>query len=375
MAESSIHIMIAGGGTGGHLFPGVALARCFMERNPENRVLFVGTDREFECRTLEREGFDHLAIRAAGIKGLGIFGKLKAAFKIPGALFQSSSIINQFKPDIIIGVGGYSSGPVALAAWLKGIPVVVQEQNILPGITNKIMGRFASRIHVSFDESLEFFNAEKVMMSGNPVRQTILDARQRRDQRKADEQSRLFTLLVAGGSQGARSVNKAMVEALGFLTDKENLHVIHQTGETDFESVRDAYVREGISAEVSAFYTDMDVRYERADLVICRAGATTLSEITVMGLPSILIPFPFAADNHQVKNALSLVDKEAAEMIEDKELTGEYLASRLTYFRENPDELWRMEKASMAYGKPEAAKTIVEDCYRVMGIKHESLNE
>lgn len=375
MAERSIHIMIAGGGTGGHLFPGVALARCFMERNPENRVLFVGTDREFECRTLEREGFDHLAIRAAGIKGLGIFGKLKAAFKIPGALFQSSSIINQFKPDIIIGVGGYSSGPVALAAWLKGIPVVVQEQNILPGITNKIMGRFASRIHVSFDESLEFFNAEKVMMSGNPVRQTILDARQRRDQRKADEQSRLFTLLVAGGSQGARSVNKAMVEALGFLTDKENLHVIHQTGETDFESVRDAYVREGISAEVSAFYTDMDVRYERADLVICRAGATTLSEITVMGLPSILIPFPFAADNHQVKNALSLVDKEAAEMIEDKELTGEYLASRLTYFRENPDELWRMEKASMAYGKPEAAKTIVEDCYRVMGIKHESLNE
>jgi len=375
MAERSIHIMIAGGGTGGHLFPGVALARCFMERNPENRVLFVGTDREFECRTLEREGFDHLAIRAAGIKGLGIFGKLKAAFKIPGALFQSSSIINEFKPDIIIGVGGYSSGPVALAAWLKGIPVVVQEQNILPGITNKIMGRFASRIHVSFDESLGFFNAEKVMMSGNPVRQIILDARKRRDQRKADEQSRLFTLLVAGGSQGARSVNKAMVESLRFLTDKENLHVIHQTGETDCESVRDAYEREGISAEVSAFYTDMDVRYERADLVICRAGATTLSEITVMGLPSILIPFPFAADNHQVKNALSLVDKEAAEMIEDKELTGEYLASRLTYFRENPDELWRMEKASMAYGKPEAAKTIVEDCYRVMGIKHESLNE
>lgn len=375
MAERGIHIMIAGGGTGGHLFPGVALARCFMERNPENRVLFVGTDREFECRTLEREGFDHLAIRAAGIKGLGIFGKVKAAFKIPGALFQSSSIINEFKPDIIIGVGGYSSGPVALASWLKGIPVVVQEQNILPGITNKIMGRFASRIHVSFDESLGFFNAEKVMMSGNPVRQIILDARKRRDQRKADEQSRLFTLLVAGGSQGARSINKAMVESLSFLTDKENLHVIHQTGETDCESVRDAYEREGISAEISAFYTDMDVQYERADLVICRAGATTLSEITVMGLPSILIPYPYAADNHQVKNALSLVDKEAAEMIEDKELTGEYLASRLTYFRENPDELWRMEKASLAYGKPEAAETIVKDCYRVMGIKHGSLNE
>jgi len=375
MAERGVNIIIAGGGTGGHLFPGVALARCFMERNPENRVLFVGTDREFECRTLEREGFDHLAIRAAGIKGLGIFGKLKAAFKIPGALFQSSAIIKQFKPDIIIGVGGYSSGPVALAAWFKGIPVVVQEQNILPGITNRIMGRFASRIHVSFDESLGFFNAKKVMMSGNPVRQIILDARKRRELRKADEQTRLFTLLVAGGSQGAHSINKAMVEALSSLTDKEYLHVIHQTGETDCESVRDAYVREGISAEVSAFYTDMDVQYERADLVVCRAGATTLSEITVMGLPSILIPFPFAADNHQVKNAMSLVDKKAAEMIEDKYITGIFLAGRITYFRENPDELWRMEKASLAYGKPEAAETIVEDCYRVMGIKHESLNE
>lgn len=375
MAERGVNIIIAGGGTGGHLFPGIALARCFMERNPENRVLFVGTNREFECRTLEREGFDHLAIRAAGIKGLGIFGKLKAAFKIPGALFQSSAIIKQFKPDIIIGVGGYSSGPVALAAWFKGIPVVVQEQNILPGITNRIMGRFASRIHVSFNESLGFFNAKKVMMSGNPVRQIILDARERRELRKADEQTRLFTLLVAGGSQGAHSINKAMVEALSSLTDKEYLHVIHQTGETDCESVRNAYEREGISAEVSAFYTDMDAQYERADLVVCRAGATTLSEITVMGLPSILIPFPFAADNHQVKNAMSLVDKKAAEMIEDKELTGGFLAGRITYLRENPDELWRMEKASLAYGKPEAVETIVEDCYRVMGIKHDSLNE
>lgn len=375
MAERSVNIIIAGGGTGGHLFPGIALARSFMEHNPENRVLFVGTDREFECRTLEREGFDHLAIRAAGIKGLGIFGKLKAAFKIPGALFQSSAIINEFKPDIIIGVGGYSSGPVALAAWLKGIPVVVQEQNILPGITNRIMGRFARRIHVSFEESLVFFNEKKVMMSGNPVRQSILDARKRRELIKADEQTRQFTLLVAGGSQGARSINKAMVESLEFLTDKENLHVIHQTGETDFESVRDAYDREGLSAEVSAFYTDMDAQYERADLVVCRAGATTLSEITVMGLPSILIPYPYAADNHQVKNALSLVDKNATEMIEDKDLTGVFLAGRMMYYRENPDELWRMEKASLAYGKPEAAETIVEDCYHVMGIKDESLNE
>jgi UDP-N-acetylglucosamine--N-acetylmuramyl-(pentapeptide) pyrophosphoryl-undecaprenol N-acetylglucosamine transferase len=368
MSERSVSIIIAGGGTGGHLFPGIALARCFMAKNPENRVLFVGTDREFEVTTLEREGFDHLAIRAEGIKGLGLFGKVKAAFKIPGAVAQSSAIIESFKPDLIIGVGGYSSGPLALSGRLNGVPVVVQEQNILPGITNRIIGKFARRVHVSFEESLNFFSAKIVRMSGNPVRRTIIGARERRALKKASEATPKFTLLVAGGSQGARNVNRAMMDALAFIGNKENLHVIHQTGSTDCNMVREAYERQGISAEVAAFYTDMDVKYERADLVICRAGATTLSEITVMGLPSILIPFPFAADNHQVKNARSLSDRNAAEMIEEKDLTGELLAGRLMYYRENPDELWRMEKASLAYGKPEAAETIVGDCYGILGI-------
>ena len=366
MAERAVHIIIAGGGTGGHLFPGIALARCFMARHPENRVLFVGTDREFETKTLAREGFDHLAIRAAGIKGLGLFSKMKAAFKIPGALSQSADIIESFKPDLIIGVGGYSSGPVALSARLQGIPVVVQEQNILPGITNRIIGKFATRVHVSFDESLPFFNGKKVRMSGNPVRQTILDARQRRENRKAQGETKDFTLLVAGGSQGAHSINQAMIESLAHIADREYLKVIHQTGEADQEVVWEAYERQGIRADVAAFFTDMDEKYERADLVICRAGATTLSEITVMGLPSILIPFPFAADNHQVKNALALVNKGAAEMIENSDLSGSFLASRISYYRDNPDDLWRMEKASLAYGKPLAAETIVDDCYDIL---------
>lgn len=374
MAERAVHIIIAGGGTGGHLFPGIALARCFMARHPENRVLFVGTDREFEVKTLAREGFDHLSIRAAGIKGLGLFSKLKAAFIIPRSVSQSAGIIESFQPDLIIGVGGYSSGPVAVSGRLKGIPVVVQEQNILPGITNRIIGKFARRVHVSFDESLPFFNRKKVRMSGNPVRQTILDARKRREKRKAESGTPVFTLLVAGGSQGARSINQAMVDALAHIADKERLHVIHQTGEADRDAVREAYERHGISAEVAAFFTDMDEKYERADLVICRAGATTLSEITVMGLPSILIPYPFAADNHQVKNALALVNKDAAEMIENSELSGTFLASRLTYYRDNPDDLWRMEKASLAYGKPRAAEAIVDDCYDILGLNVEISN-
>lgn len=366
MAEKPVNILIAGGGTGGHLFPGIALARCFMARNPENRILFVGTDREFEIKTLEKEGFEHLAIRAAGIKGLGFFEKIKAAFKIPSAVLQSSDIIRHFKPDIVVGTGGYSSGPVALSAYLKGIPVVIQEQNIIPGIANRIIGKFAKKIHVSFDESTEFFNVKKTVVSGNPIRQNILEARQRRDIQKAETETRLFTLFVAGGSQGARSINSAMVEALTHIKDKEHLHVIHQTGETDLDSVKKAYIHSDISAQTAAFFTDIDAKYEQADLIICRAGATTISEITVMGLPSILVPYPFAADNHQLKNARVLADRGASEIIEDGDLSGIFLASRIDYYRDNPDDLWRMEKAAIAHGKPQAAETIVDDCYSIL---------
>lgn len=374
MDERKINILIAGGGTGGHLFPGIAMARAFLERNPENRILFAGTDRTFEKTILAQEGFDHVAIRATGIKGLGIFRKLKAAFKLPGALSQSARIIDEFQPDLVIGVGGYSSGPVALAAWLKGKIVVIQEQNILPGITNRILGRFATRIHISFGESLDYFRTPKALLTGNPVREIILQARDRRQAAEKKSDGR-FTVMIAGGSQGAHSVNMTLIQALDHLDNTDSWDFIHQTGNKDEAMVREAYERKGISAQVQAFYNDMDVQYEKSDLIVCRAGATSIAEITAMGLASILIPFPYAADDHQVKNATSLVNKAAAEMITEDMLSGKVLAERLKFYRNNPDERLMMAENSEAYGKPRAAWDIVDDCYALIGEKHSTSTE
>lgn len=366
MDAPKVNILIAGGGTGGHLFPGIAIARAFLKRNAENRILFVGTDRPFETKILATEGFDHLSIPASGIKGLGLFKKIKALFKLPGALIHSAGIIKGFQPDLVIGVGGYSSGPVALAAWMKGRIIVVQEQNILPGVTNRLISRFARRIHVSFGESLIYFPKRKPLLTGNPVRECILAARERRlaADKKTDDR---FTLMVAGGSQGAHRVNMAAIEALSLLSNKAAWHVIHQTGDQDEVMVRNAYESLGLSARVQAFYTDMDVQYEQADLIICRAGATSIAEITAMGLASILIPFPYAADDHQVKNAVSLVNKGAAEMITEECLSGAFLADRLMHYRNHPEERMMMAENSEAFGKPGAAEDIVDDCYALMG--------
>ncbi|GAB6097270.1 undecaprenyldiphospho-muramoylpentapeptide beta-N-acetylglucosaminyltransferase [Desulfatiferula olefinivorans] len=365
MDEPSINILIAGGGTGGHLFPGIAMARAFQNRNPENRILFVGTNRPFETSILAAEGFDHQAVPAAGIKGLGIFKKIKALFILPRSLWCSIGIVRRFKPDLVIGVGGYSSGPVALAARLMGRIVVVQEQNILPGVTNRLISRFARRIHVSFGESLVYFPHSRPLLTGNPVRTVILEARERRKNRS--HQGGRFTVMVAGGSQGAHRVNTAVLEALPLLDPGEGWQFIHQTGANDEALVREAYETYGLTARVQAFFTDMDAQYEAADLIVCRAGATSIAEITAMGLPSVLIPFPYAADDHQVKNAVSLVNRGAAEIITEDQLTGERLAECLKYFRTHPDELAMMAENADACGRPRAAEDIVDDCYALIG--------
>jgi UDP-N-acetylglucosamine--N-acetylmuramyl-(pentapeptide) pyrophosphoryl-undecaprenol N-acetylglucosamine transferase len=362
MKDSRLNILIAGGGTGGHLFPGIAIARTFLARNPESRILFVGTDRPFEKRVLAGEGFEHRSVTAAGIKGLGILSKAAALFKVPVALIQSMGYILSFNPQIIIGVGGYSSGPVALAGWLMRRPIILHEQNILPGITNRLVGRFARRIHVSFEESMAFFPAKKVFFTGNPVRQSILSV-----ERNAPSEGR-FTVFVSGGSQGAHRVNTAVVEALDHLENKASYHFIHQTGDADCDMVTDAYASRGISAKVQPFYTDMDAQYSAADIIIGRAGATSMAEITAIGLPAILIPYPYAADNHQVKNALSLSSRGAAEMITEDVLDGKTLADRLAFYRNNPEALKKISEQSKEYGKPRAAEDIADDCYDLLFI-------
>ncbi len=359
-----LNIVIAGGGTGGHLFPGIAIAQEFMDRHPETRALFVSTGRPLELEILARAGFPHRKINVEGIKGRGRFARMRALAKIPGSMWQAWGILRQFAPDLVVGVGGYSSGPVVLAAHMGGIPCVLQEQNILPGITNRILARWADRIYISFEETQFRTRKAAVRWTGNPVRREIAAAAG--GGRRCRHGERPFQLLVLGGSQGAHSVNAAVVAAVGHLGDIGRIHVVHQTGVQDEGMVRSAYERQGASADVRAFFDDMPERYRQADLIVCRAGATTVAEISAVGKPAIFIPFPFAADNHQVLNARTLASAGAAEILQEKNLDGPLLAERVRRLVRDPGLLAGMAACAGRMGRPDAAAEIVDDCYKLL---------
>jgi len=364
-----LRIVIAGGGTGGHLFPGIALAQEFMARNPTNRLLFVGTGKPFETTALSKAGFVHKGITSEGIKGRGILNQTKSILKIPRGILESVMILKQFRPDLVVGVGGYSAGPLVAGAWLLGIKIVLHEQNILPGITNRILSRLADRIYVSFDDIPAGFNPKKVLYTGNPVRREILQCAtdQKAGEINDSPQPRQFTILILGGSQGAHSINMAVLDAIDTIKDKAKFFLIHQTGLNDETRVKTQYERYGVSFKVQAFFNDMARQYQNADLVICRAGATTVAEIKAVGKGAIFIPFPFAADNHQVLNARSLENAGAAEMILEKDLNGNDLAERINFYASSPDMLRRMASRTKDLSRPDAAKAIVDDCYKLVG--------
>jgi UDP-N-acetylglucosamine--N-acetylmuramyl-(pentapeptide) pyrophosphoryl-undecaprenol N-acetylglucosamine transferase len=353
-----VNVIIAGGGTGGHLFPGIAIAEEFLRRNRGDRILFVGTNKGIEKRVLGNLGFSLQAIDVEGIKGKGWMKSLDAMFRLPGALIQSFRIIRKFSPELVIGVGGYASGPVVLAARLLGIRTAIAEQNALPGLTNRILGKMVDRVFVSFGHTRRWFHASKVMVSGNPIRQGFAA-----EMKRPKERNRPFTLLVFGGSQGAHAINQAMLEAqddLGPLRDR--LRILHQTGSKDWEAVAHAYQAKGATAEVLPFIMDMATAYQTADLLVCRAGATSIAEITAAGKASILIPFPAAVEDHQTKNAEVLVQAGAAEMIPEKELTGARLADAIRRYYESPELLREMEIRSTGLGNIRAAADIVDAC-------------
>lgn len=357
---SGRRLVIAGGVTGGHLFPGVAIAQEFVRADSRNAVLFVSAGRPMERSILSKAGFELRAIDVQGVKGRGRFNQLAALFKLPGAVWASSRILKQFRADLVLGVGSFAAGPVVMAARLGGIPCVLQEQNILPGITNRILSRWVGRIYVSFPESRDYFDSEKTLLTGNPVRRQILESARKQQKDKAG----IFTVLVLGGSQGAHAVNLAVVESLEFLKGMP-VRFIHQTGAADYEDTRRAYEKQGVSNRVQAFFDDMGALYRQADLVICRAGATTVAELAVMGKPAIFVPFPHAADDHQTLNARSLARAGAAEMISERDLTGNMLAERIQYYYENPEILAEMAAKAGQFGKPDAAAVIVADCLRI----------
>ncbi|MBL8919673.1 MAG: undecaprenyldiphospho-muramoylpentapeptide beta-N-acetylglucosaminyltransferase [Myxococcaceae bacterium] len=351
-----MRVLIAGGGTGGHLFPGIALAEEVVTRHPKNDVVFVGTTRGLEARVVPQNGFVFEAITSRGLKGMGFVKLVLGLLTLPLSFIEALSLVRKYKPDVVVGVGGYSSGPVVMAAWLLGVPTAVQEQNALPGLTNKILGKFVKAVFLSFDETTRFFGRGKTHVLGNPIRRALLD-----NFLKPSVAHEKFTVLVFGGSLGARGLNTRVVEALGQLaSEKGSLRLVHQTGKNDLEVVKQGYDGKGFDAEVREFIDDMSAAYLACDLVVCRAGATTIAELTTCKKASILVPFPFATDDHQAVNAKALVDAGAALMFREADLTGEKLAGAILELKRDPARLEKMQKAAGLLGRPEAAREIAD---------------
>jgi UDP-N-acetylglucosamine--N-acetylmuramyl-(pentapeptide) pyrophosphoryl-undecaprenol N-acetylglucosamine transferase len=362
MGTTHHRLLVAGGGTGGHLFPGIAVADEWRRRFGGRCVLFVGTGRPFERRILDRAGYPHRRVWAAGVKGMGWWRQLKAMAAAAAGVVQSVFILRGFRPLCVLAVGGYASGPVALAAWLMRIPVTLHEQNTIAGITNRLLAPLARRVYVSFPDTRISAPPEKTVFTGNPVRSGFTPAAE-----TAQDASAPMTVMILGGSQGARGINRAVAAMLPELPEPRAYRFVHQTGAEDEALLRRAYAEAGIRAEVAAFFHDMPGRYRAADLLICRAGATTIAELTAMGRAAVLVPFPHAADNHQVVNASALVAAAAAEMIEERDLDAGRLAACLNRYRNHPELLARMRRNAAKLGKPAAAETIVDDILRVVG--------
>jgi len=361
----NIRLIITGGGTGGHLFPGVALAQAMMRTYPGCEVLFIGTERKVDQTGLANLGFTTMSIKSQGIKGKGLIAKIKALLLQPAALFTAVRIIREFKPVLVFGVGGYVTGPVILAARLMGITTCIHEQNSIPGLANKLLGHIAHRIFVSLPGSRQYFPAGKTVLSGNPVRSSIVKAASLAPPQKQPGQ---YTLLVLGGSQGAQRLNTLLLEAaekcLSELTPLP--FIIHQTGAHDEIKVRTRYAELGLNARVQAFFSDMAEIYSQSDLVVSRAGATTIAELTVFHKPVILVPFPYAADNHQEINGRYLVEAGGAIMFKQSELDGKMLGTAINRLLADEKLLAEMGENSGKAAMPEATETIINSCMELL---------
>jgi len=360
--DTNYRVIIAGGGTGGHLFPGIAIANEFTKRFENLEVLFVVGKRKMEGEIISKAGYSIRSIDVEGMLGKGIVGGMKAISKIAVSTVQSFKIMRAFRPHLVVGVGGYSSGPLCLAAWIAGTPTAIHEQNSYPGLTNRLLSSVVKKIFISFEQSGRYFKGKPTVFTGNPVREDLMDVKP-----PAGKDAGRFVILVVGGSQGARAINSAVVDALTELKAEGLFPVaIHQTGTIDLETVLDGYRRHGIEGEVKPFIEDMASAYATADLVICRAGATTIAELAALGKPSILIPFPYATHDHQTLNASSLVRAGAADLILEKDLTGSVLAEKIKAYMQHTDELETMSSRAFKAGRPQAAQLIVDHLLELM---------
>lgn len=327
--------------------------------------MFIGTGRHIDTRALTGRGFKVVALKCEGLKGKKVLQSLKVLLQLPASLYAAMRTVRGFAPDLVLGVGGYVTGPVILAARMFGIAACIHEQNSIPGIANRIVGKIANRIYISIPESARFFSARRTVLTGNPVRLEIL----KKALSPADKSSGAgSTLLVLGGSQGAHRVNILVSEAIAGMERPQGFKVIHQTGADDEKWVRERYEKHAVPARVGAFFENMAELYDEADLIVSRAGATTLAEITVMGKASILIPFPYAADDHQSRNARYLVDGGAALMEQEKNLDGQRLGTLIGSLLADGGKRAAMAAQARRMAKMDATETIIDDCLKLAAV-------
>lgn len=350
-------LLIAGGGTGGHLFPALAVAEAW-EQQPGGATLFVGTPQGLEARLLPEQGKALALLRVGRLKGGGPLARLATLAGLPLALWQALSIVRGYRPDVVLGVGGYASAPAVVAAWLLGIPVAIHEQNAIPGLTNRWLGRLAQRVFVSFPGLEGHFSGKQVVFTGNPVRQALLAAADHPPERDYPGD---FHLLVFGGSLGAAIFGQVVPEAVARLAEEGlPIQVTQQARGEELETLRASYRQKNIAAAVTAFIQDMATAYRQADLVICRAGATSIAELAVMGRAALLVPYPHAADDHQTANAKALVHQGGAWAVGQEAFTTSWLVEFLRERYHHRSSLSDTGVKAASLAKPEAARTMAE---------------
>lgn len=351
-SERSRKLLIAGGGTGGHVFPALAIAREWLARGEEREVVFAGTERGIEARLVPQAGFELETIRSAGLKGIGGMKLVRNVAKLFPAMVDSFGILRRHKFVAALGVGGYAAGPVMLAAALRRLPTVVFEPNAEPGFTNRVLADIAARIATAYERPTQLWG-KKAKLTGIPVRQEFFGIAPR-------VSAEPFHILITGGSQGAMIINRTIVDAVGmFAAQKHRLSIVHQTGERDYDAVRDAYARSGINAEVLPFIGNMAERFAKADLIVCRAGAITAAEVAASGRAAIFIPFGASTDSHQLRNAQEMERAGAARMIPEPQLTPERLTREIFGLLDQPASLQEMAVNARRLARPHAVQEIV----------------
>jgi UDP-N-acetylglucosamine--N-acetylmuramyl-(pentapeptide) pyrophosphoryl-undecaprenol N-acetylglucosamine transferase len=363
-------ILIAAGGTGGHIFPALAIARALQRKGQGIQVEFVGTGERMEVEWFQSAGYSLHEVKIRGLKGKGLSALMGSLAILPQAFWQSWSILSKVRPDVAVGVGGYASGPVLLLSALRGIPTLIHEENAFPGLTNRLLAPFVSQIAYSFPESERYFLArgKKAAFTGTPVRREILDGKREEAVARFDLNPRRFTLLSFGGSQGSSKINRSLLEALPHLLPLQGqIQFLHASGEKDLVAMRESFMRSGFVARIYPFIQDMASAYAMADLVISRAGASTIAELAALGKPSLLVPYPYAANDHQRRNAEALVRLGGGRIILDQDLDGLSLSKAIRELLEDPRAMEEMAESAKSMALIDADDRIASLTVKLAG--------